>query len=203
MNLPVRYSPSGAVIKNDAGAPFTPGPGARLRLAEAQSTMGGSLAVPAVADVIAASGFGQTDAIVMTLTLPKEGLKYRAKLSLDILCTTTNSPSQVVLYLDTSVDGGTTYTNRAKCVHAFGQATDLATDTPNARSCDVYLPMMLGTSLGVDDDTPTASLKLRARASMPLGSAASLLVSSAAASDGGTPVTGLNGTIHIELEECY
>lgn len=205
MTLPVRYSPSGAVITNSIGGPLSFGPGARLRLTEAQSTMGGSLAVPAVADVISPSGFGNPDALVLTLTAPKKRLQYRAKLSLDVLNTITNVGAQVVLYLDTSIDGGSTYTNRVKCVHALDCATDLATDNPSSRNIDVYLPLILGNSLGVDDDadTPTASLKLRARASLPLGTAGGTLVSSAAASDGGTPVTGCNGTVHIELEECF
>jgi hypothetical protein len=62
--------------------------------------------------------------------------------------------------------------------------------------------MILGSSLGIDDSTPTASIKLRARANMPLGAGAALRVSSVAAS-GGTSVTGLQGTIHMELEECF
>ena len=57
--LPIRYSPSGAVIA-------TLGTGARLRLTETNSTMGGSLAIPAAADVISGDGFGTTNAIVLT-----------------------------------------------------------------------------------------------------------------------------------------
>lgn len=202
MNLPVRYSPSGAVISNTDGGPFTPGAGARLRLAEATTTMGGSLAVPAVADVIGPDGFGDPDALVLTLATPKAGLKYRAVLTLDVLNTITNVGAEVVLYLDTSVDGGTTYTNRCRSMHKIGCATDLATDVPNARNIDIHFPMTLGTSLGVDDSAPPANIKLRARASLPVGTAAGTLVSSASESTGGA-VSGCNGTIHMELEECF
>jgi hypothetical protein len=64
----------------------------------------------------------------------------------------------------------------------------------------VWLPLTLGSDLGINDATPPASIKLRARANKTLGSA--LTVSSLATSGGGSPVSGLNGTIHMELEEC-
>ena len=203
----LRLSPSGPEILNTNGGPFSPGPGARLRLTEGQTIMGGSQAVPVTPDedsVISPDGFASpSTATVLTLLAPKEGLQYRAKLSLDVLNTITNVGAQVVLYLDTSVDGGTTYTNRAKSTHLIGCATDLATDVSAARNLDVYLPLILGTSLGVDDSAPSPSLKLRARASLPIGTAGGVLVSSLATSAGSTPVTGCNGTIHIELEECF
>jgi len=197
MTLPVRYSPSGSPIANGGGAILNFGAGARLRLTEAQSVMGGSQAVPATADVISPDGFGDPDALVLSLAAPKEQLQYRAKLSLDVLNESTNASAEVVLYLDTSVDGGTTYTNRAKCVHKIG--ADVVPQ--EARNVDVYLPLILGVSLGVDDSTPTASLKLRARANAPVGTLA--FVSSLPTSGGGSAVSGCNGTIHMELEECF
>jgi len=200
MTLPIRYSPSGSPIKTATGGELRFGPGARLRLTEAQSTMGGSLAVPSdpSAALICPDGFGQTDAIVLTLTAPKQGLEYRAKLSLDVNNTSTNAHAEVVLYLDVSVDGGTTYTNRAKSVHVIG-----ADVTANeVRNCDVYMPLILGSSLGVNDTTGTASIKLRARASAPVGSPLALVSSIATSGGGGGAVSGLNGSIHMELEEC-
>lgn len=202
MTLPVRYSPSGAPIKSVNGADLVFGSGARLRLEEGNTTMGGSLAIPAAADNISVSGFGAGTAFVLTLQHVKENLQYRAKLSLDVINTITNVGAEVVLYLDTSVDGGSTYTNRAKCVHLLGCATDLATDVPAARNMDINLPLILGNSLGIVDGT-TEFLKIRARASLPLGTVGGVLVSSLATSDGGTPVTGCNGTVHMELEECF
>src|SRR6187549_359038 len=64
----IRLSPSGPVIGNTEGGPLSFGPGARLRLSEANSVMGGSLALPTVPDVISPDGFGDIDAIVLTLT---------------------------------------------------------------------------------------------------------------------------------------
>lgn len=197
MTLPVRYSPSGAPINNTGGSPLTFGPGARLRLTEAQTVMAGSQSVPAEPDVISPDGFGDPDALVLTLAAPKEQLSYRAKLSLDVLNTSTNAVAQVVLYIDTSVDGGTVYTNRAKCVHRIG--ADVVPE--ENRNVDIYLPLILGTSLGVDDSAPTASLKIRARANAPVGTLA--FVSSLSTSGGESPVSGCNGTIHMELEECF
>jgi hypothetical protein len=202
MTTGIRLSPSGPVIANSDGGPLNAGPGMRLRLAEGQSTMGGSLAVPAVADVISAAGFGNPTAFSLTLDSPKAGLRYRAKLSLDLINVTTSVEAEVVLYLDTSIDGGTVYTNRAKCCHVVSPGSTSHATPQGARSADVYIPMTLGSALGIDDSTPPASIKLRARASMPLGVLGDVVVSSASAS-GGTSVTGLQGTIHMELEECF
>ncbi len=199
----VRLAPSGPPILNTGGGPLSFGPGARLRLAEAVSTMSGSLAVPAAADVIAPDGFGQTDAIVLTLDAPKEALSYRANLTLDLQNTSTDSEGQVVLYLDVSVDGGATYTNRAKNVHLLGPVHPSLTEGVEARQAEVAMPLILGSALGVSDAVPTPSIKLRARASLPLGAAGLVRVSSLDTSAGTTPVTGLNGTIHLELSECF
>ena len=189
----IRLSPSGPVI----GKAGSPGPGARLRLTEATTTMGGSQTIPTVPDVIGPDGFGAPAALVLTLDAPKEALHYRANLALDVIDTATNPGGEVVLYLDVSVDGGTTYTNRAKNAHVvnagFGNV--------EGRQMQVWLPLTLGSALGVSDTTPPPSIKLRARANRVLGDDG-VAVSSVATSGGGAPVAALNGTIHLELEEC-
>lgn len=200
MTLPVRYSPSGSVISNTNGGPYTPGSGARLRLVEANSTMGGSLAVPVSPTIISPAGFLDTSAIVLTLDGPKAGLKYRANLSLDVQNPTTIVEAQVVLYLDTSIDGGSNWVNQVKSMHVVVGTSSVK----STRNCSVFLPLVLGSVLGVvDSPTPTTSLKLRARAGMPLGTLGDLLVNAPASSSGGAPVTGLAGTIHMELEEAF
>ena len=65
----------------------------------------------------------------------------------------------------------------------------------------VWLRLILGSALGVSDATPPANIELRARANQVLGSSG-VAVSSLGTSDGGAPVDALNGTIHMELEEC-
>jgi len=158
--------------------------------------MGGSQAIPSIPDVISPDGFGVPNPLVLTLDAPKQALHYRANLSLDVNDSSTSPGGEVVLYLDVSLDGGTTYTNRAKNAHTINSTTTGV----EGRPMQVWLPLTLGTDLGINDATPPASIKLRARANKTLGSG--LTVSSLATSNGGSPVSGLNGTIHMELEEC-
>jgi hypothetical protein len=190
---PIRLSPSGPVI----GKATSPGPGARIRLTEATSPMGGSQAIPTVPDVISPDGFGAANPLVLTLDAPKEALHYRANLALDVINSATSPGGEVVLYLDVSLDGGTTFTNRAQNAHIINSTTTEV----EAREMQVWLPLILGSALGISDAAPPASIKLRARANRVLGSSA-VAVHSLATSDGGAPVSGLNGTIHVELEEC-
>ncbi len=199
MTLPIRYAPSGPVIA-------TLGTGAILRLAEFNSTMAGpgpgTLAIPVAADsssVISSDGFGGSAALVLTMDNPKEDLLYRSELSLDVVSTSTNVDAEVVLYLDTSIDGGTTWVNRAKVMHPVGAPG--VTENQSARPVQINLLLIQGSSLGVVDSVPTATLKIRGRANLPVGTFGSVTVSSASAS-GGTSVTSLDGTIHCELEEC-
>lgn len=159
--------------------------------------------MPAAAAVISAAGFGNAAAVVLTLDAPKAGLKYRAKLSLDLVNVTTNVATQVVLYLDTSIDGGVTYTNRAKNSHVVSPGSTSHVTPQGARMADLHLGLTVGENLGINDAAPPASIKLRARASLPLGTAGDVVVSSLFFSGGGTPVEALDGTIHMELEECF
>lgn len=195
----IRLSPSGPVVANSSGGPLDFGPGARLRLTEANSVMGGSLALPTVPDVICPDGFGQTDAIVLTLLKPKAELNYRAMLELEVANTSTNGGGEAVLYLDVSIDGGTTYTNVVKNGHIIrpGVLGDASAQSKRAQ-IDVHLTQTLGEALGIVTDT-TPSIKLRARALAAQGNPL-LLVSSP---DSVTGVTGLAGTIHMELEETF
>jgi len=192
-DVPIRLSPSGPII----GKAGSSGAGARVRLTEATSVMGGSQAIPTAPDVIGPDGFGAPAAIVLTLDAPKEALHYRANLALDVINGSTNVGGEVVLWLDVSIDGGASYTNRARNAHIIN-SSDTATE---GRQMQVWLPLTLGSALGISDATPPASIKLRARANQVLGSSA-LAVSSLATSDGTFPITGLSGTIHMELEEC-
>lgn len=190
---PIRLSPSGPII----GKGTSSGPGARIRLTEAVSVMGGSQAIPTVPDVIGPDGFGAPAALVLTLDAPKEKLSYRANLSLDVINSSTGDAGEVVLYLDVSLDGGANFVNRAKNAHSI----DTTYFHAEARPMQVWLPLTLGSALGISDATPPPSIKLRARAQRVLGSE-SLMVNSQATSGGGSPITELNGTIHMELEEC-
>lgn len=189
----VRLSPSGPVV----GKGNSPGFGARLRLVDTSSPMSGSQVIPTVPDAISPDGFGTQNPLVLTLDSPKENLHYRASLSLDVVNTSTNVGGEVVLYLDLSIDGGATYTTRAQNAHVINASLTGA----EARQMQVWLPLIFGGSLGISDASPPPNIKLRARASQVEGTNA-LSVNSLATSDGAMPVTALNGTIHMELEEC-
>lgn len=202
MSLPIRYSPSGAVIATLAS-------GARLRLTETAAVITGpgpgTINIPAAADassVICTDGFGGASAIVLTLANPLQANQYRAELELDVINTSTNVEGQVVLYLDTSVDGGTTWTNRAKVAHLIDAQNEAGATNSESRPMAINLVLTTGQQLGCVDGT-TTSLKLRARANLPVGTAGAVKVDSPAASGGGgSAVTGLQGTFHAELEEC-
>jgi hypothetical protein len=197
----IRLAPSGPVIGNTDGGPLSFGPGARLRLTEANSVMGGSLALPTIPDVISPDGFGDPDAIVLTLLAPKAELKYRANLALDIQNISTNAGGECVLYLDMSIDGGATYVNVARNSHLVAAGVlGSAQPVSASRQCELWCPQLTGASLGVISNT-TASVKLRARA-LAASANPNLLVNSPASS-GGIEVQGLSGTIHMELEECF
>jgi hypothetical protein len=191
----IRLSPSGPIIGKGGNSPGT---GARLRLTEATTPMAGSAAIPASPDAISPDGFGTNNPLVLTLDAPKENLRYRANLSLDIVNASTNEASEVALYLDVSLDGGANYTNRAKNVHLINSSLSSFAE---ARQIQVWLPLTLGSALGISDAAPPPSIKLRARANQELVSTF-LQVSSSATSHGSVPLTDLNGTIHLELEEC-
>lgn len=197
MTIPIRLAPSGPVVA-------TFGKGAQLRMEDTTSVMTGSLAVPLVADLICPDGFGQTDAIVLTLATPAAGNLYGAQIEMDVSNASTNAACEVVLYLDVSVDGGANYVNVCKNNHHLGVVANNGGSPPVAigvfgRPVTLHLKQTLGSALGVVDGT-TPSLKLRARASAPDNTGAQCQVDSAAAS-GGTSVTGLNGTIYMALRE--
>jgi hypothetical protein len=134
---------------------------------------------------------------------PKQALEYRANLKLDVLNTSTNTEGQVTLFLDVSVDGGATYTVVAKNTHKIAAVHPSLTEVSEAREMSVNLPLASGLTLGVNDTLPTPSIKLRARAqSMTIAVQPTVDSLGTITGDAGT-VAGLNGTVHMELMECF
>lgn len=200
----IRLSPSGPVIGNAQDAPLDFGPGARLRLAEALSTIGGTTTIPGTASqdtaVLSALGFPNPDPfapITVTLDNPKEGYQYRAKITLDVANVDASIIGEIVIALDTSIDGGTTWEEQTKTGHYVSVDTE-EDSTGGARTIIGWLPLTLGSALGLDDDTPAPSIQVRARVfNDALGVCR---VNSPATFSG---VSGLQGSIHFELEECF
>jgi hypothetical protein len=198
----IRLSPSGPVISNAGGGPYDPGAGARLRMVELVSTMSGNEAVPTTlaAAVICSDGFEGDDPLVLTLANPKEGLQYRAELRLDLFNITTSHNAIVVLYLESSVDGGSTWTERAKNAHVVQPQLGVGSeDNGQGREASVAMVLDAGADLGVVDGT-TSSIRVRALAKLTTGSQTDVSVSSLASTTG---QANLNGTIHMQLEECF
>ncbi len=193
MPLPIRYSPSGAVIATLAA-------GARLRLAELESPMAGSAAVPTSKSVICSDGFGGAAPLICTLLLPKPNLKYRAELRLDVWNITTNVGGQVAIFIETSRDGVNFTSNRAQNAHIVqAQLGDSSEENGQARQLSLVMPLISGADLGVVDGD--ASLKVRFLAMTTIGGATTMQVNSPSAATGLDGVT-LNGNIYGSLEEC-
>jgi hypothetical protein len=182
MSKQLRLSPSGPVVGSISG-------GFRLRYSDIQSSMSGSLAIPTSKGVVCADGQGGTNPITRSFAAPQPDNKYRANLRMDVLNPSTSIACQVTLFLETSVNG-TDWTVQSKNAHVI--PTSLTSD--GARQISVALPLIKGSDIGVL--ATTANLYLRASYQLSVGTGA--LVSSPTTSGS---VTGLNGTIYMELEE--
>jgi len=198
----LRVSPSGPDAVSDNQVPLDPGPGFRLRMIDLSSLIGdGSEVIPTAKTTIKAAGFGGSDANALSLTFdnPKPGARYGAELTFDVVNTSTNIDSTVNLYLDVSVDGGTTWNEIAANTHHPSAAADLATDVLSGRQVTLRLPLGLGSDLGVLANSP--SIKIRAAAAQPsyLGGAGAELYSPTTASSSTTS----KGTFYMRLEECF
>lgn len=196
----LRLAPSGPDISNDAGGGLVFGKGARLRLEENGGVIGdGSVPVPTLAATVTLDGFGSGTEIILTMGAPKSGLFYRARATTDVICTNTNTAAEVQVFLDTSIDGGTTWVNRQSNSHHVSAATDLTTDVSGARQVELNMESLAGSTLGVAADGTTASLKLRVRMACPTNPAVELYSPS-------TPAPGAAnsaGTFHVQLEELF
>ncbi len=187
MTQAIRLSPSGPVIANSGGGPFAPGPGASLRLVEAQCTIGGSLAIPTVPVVIGPTlgvpGF------LDVLALPNAALNYRATVLLDVLNGTTNAQASVELYLDSSTDG-VTFNEIASNSHLIGQNS--------VRQIRLDQKLTSGVNFGII--AGQGSLYLRARIGASTQTYPNVLAESAVTPGGDAHGVG---TVLMQLEECF
>jgi hypothetical protein len=139
-------------VESSAGAPFEPGTGARLRLAEATSTVGDTTnAITTVDQVIgvalaAAPVFGDGP-MTTSLLAPAVNKNYRATLCCDVMSDLTNANATVTIGIQTSKDG-ITWTTKVQNQHWLGFAAG-NTGADNARHCRLDLVLQSGTTLGV------------------------------------------------------
>jgi hypothetical protein len=186
MTQAVRLSPSGPVISNSGGGPLTPGAGAQLRLVEAQCTIGGSLAVSTVPQVLGPT-LGATSFSV-ALASPNVALNYRVTALLDVLNSSTNVTASAELYIDTSTDGNT-WVEQASNTHLVGFS--------GARQIRCDLTLKSGATLGVV--AGQASLIVRARIGASAGNPNLLAESAITPGGDGKSV----GTVLLQLAELF
>jgi len=196
--MKIRISPSGPVVENSSGGPFEPGTGAMLRLSEGTTTIGGSLRILTTAQTIGTQLGGGT-VLVATLDAPNPNLRYRATLLLDVQNTTTNASAEVQLFIDTSIDGGTTWVEEVANAHAVGQATGAALLGPETKQVRLDMTLRLGSALQSDMLATSPSLKVRARIGQVADVALCVVNSLATSGD----ETGLTGSVLLQLSEHF
>jgi hypothetical protein len=154
MNLPLRYSPSGAVLSNSSGGELKPGEGMQLRLAEGYTVIGGTLQITTTPQTLG-SVLGGGTVLVETLLEPSADLRYRASLSVDVGNSHVSTPGDVVLFIDTSVDGST-WVQQVDNAHAVGPGD-------GSMHCRLDMTMRLGSELSGGIPAGSPSLRVRGR----------------------------------------
>jgi hypothetical protein len=197
--LAIRLSPSGPVVGNAGGAPFMPGPGARLRLVEQGflvPTAAAANVIPTAPGVLGPAGIGVGNGQNLILSVPNPALNYRATILCDVSNPSTNVLGEVQLYLEVSTDGGVTYVERASNTHLVN-STEVAPAAPLGRQIRLDLQLTAGLTLGVPAAAPPAMF-VRAKIGASSGGGTVTVLSLA------TPGGDLKsvGTALLQLEEC-
>lgn len=198
--MKIRVSPSGPFIENSSNAPLEFGPGAMLRLVEAQGIVAGTIAVSSVPLEIASS-LGGTD-FRLALTAPNPGKAYRATIACDVRNTTTSTAATVELYLQSSVDNGATWTTQASNEHTIN-AVGIAASSVQARHIRLDLTLTDGGNISVTSSPQTAGIIFRALIGTASGGPADTVrVDSNTTPAPGVPGTSV-GTVYFGLSEHF
>lgn len=198
--MKIRVSPSGPFIENSANAPLEFGPGAMLRLVEAQGIVAGTIAVSSV-PLEVASSLGGND-FRLTLTAPNPGKAYRATVTCDVVNTTTSTSATVELYLQSSVDGGANWHTQASNTHKVN-GVGSATGNPAARNIRLDLVLTDGGSLDITSLPQTPSILFRAMIGTASGGAPDVVrIDSITTPSPGVPGTSV-GTVYFGLSEHF
>lgn len=157
----MRYATSGGLIKNSEGGDFSPGEGMLMRMAEGYTTIGGTLQLTTTPQTLGTTLDGGT-VLIKTLTDPQADLRYRASLSVDVFNDNVGNTADVVLFIDTSVDG-VNWVNQVNNTHACGAGSGAAGDQSTGMHCRLDMTMRLGSALvgGMPEGSP--SLRVRGR----------------------------------------
>lgn len=125
-----------------------------LRLAEGYTLIGGSLQITTTPQTLG-SVLGGGTVLVETLPEPSPDLRYRASLSIDVGNSHTSTPGDVVLFIDSSIDG-VNWVEQVNNAHAVG---------PNDGSmhCRLDMTMRLGSALTGGMPAAAPSLRVRGR----------------------------------------
>ncbi len=153
-NPVLRYSPSGGIVENAEGGKLSPGAGMMIRLAEGYTTIGGTLQITTTPQTLGTVLGGGT-VLVETLAAPSADLRYRASLSIDVDNSSTSTAGDVVLFLDTSVDG-VNWVNQVSNAHGVGPLD-------SSMHCRLDMTMRLGSDLSGGMPAAAPSLRVRGR----------------------------------------
>ncbi len=193
----LRYSPSGGIVQNANGGPFAPGDGAMLRLAEGYTVIGGSLAITQTPQTLGTL-LGGGAVLVKTLVEPNPDLKYRASLTIDVSNSNTSTAADVVLFIDTSVDGST-WVNQVNNAHGVGAGSGVDGDQPTEMHCRLDMTLIRGGDLGGGMPAGSPSLRVRGRIAQ-VGEVVGAEVDSRGSSAG---YDDLVGTCLLQLSEHF
>jgi hypothetical protein len=193
----IRLAPSGPDVANSSGGEFDPGTGARLRLAEAVTTVGSTTGVITTVDQVigvqlAAAPVPGDSPMSASLLAPTPAKNYRATLNCDVMSSLTNANVKVTIGIQTSPDG-TTWTTKVQNEHWLGLVAG-NTGAGNARQCQLDLTLRSGTALGV----VAGDAQLAVRGIIKADVAGAFL-----AHPNGSGAEGGVGNCHVTLEELF
>jgi len=182
------------VITNPEGGELAPGAGMMLRLSEGYTQVGGTALITQTPQTLGTVLGGGT-VLVETLPAPSPNLRYRVSLAVDVTNTDTATAADVVLFLDTSVDG----VNWIEQVNnARGVGATVGTDG-NDMHCRLDMTLRLGSDLIGGMPASAPSLRARGRIAQ-VGEVAGVIVDSRGSSG---PYNDFVGTCLLQLSEHF
>lgn len=157
--MEMRQATSGGIIKNSEQGTLEPGRGMMMRLAEGLTTIGGDLQISTTPQTLG-SQLGAGTVLVQSLTRPQPGRYYRATVCIDVTNNNTTSVAEVVLQLETSVDGAP-FAVEVQNLHLVNAGSGAAGNVDNGRHCRLDMVLRLGSDLGVGENAEV--LQVRAK----------------------------------------